>query len=196
MSLAACATAVVAAVPPTIVTTPVGPLPLGVVLLAIAGAETGGTWDLWAVGDCGLGGPACGRCADGQSGGTSWGPWQIHNVHAAYLTQASGTAAPRGWRTWLADPAHSVQAALYVWREQGLTAWTTYQTGAWRAYLPPAVAALAARGVVLRPAPPPPAAGAMLGWGLLTVAGVAGLTAAGAALAPALRPILARAGVH
>ena len=152
MSLAEAVAAAQGAFPWVTVGTSAGSLPLPVVMVAIAGAESG--WDPTARGDYGRD-PGYGLC-DGYS---SWGLWQIHNVHAAYLTQVSGTSSPCGWAAWLFNPAHNAQAAASVWRSQGLTAWTSYTNGAWRQYLPAAEAAFGqtAGGAAPSPAPAPSA---------------------------------------
>lgn len=128
--------------PDTTVSTSHGVLPLRVVLTSIAGSES--DWDATADGDCGLGGPACGTCSgDGQSA-TSWGMWQIHNVHSAYLAQQTGSSNPCIWRQWLFNPANNAKAALSIYQSQGLGAWSTYNDGSWAQHITDAQSALAA----------------------------------------------------
>lgn len=156
MSIQQAAAAAVAVFPHTMIATTAGTLALPVVMTAISGAETGGTWDPSAGGDCGMGGPACGPCLFGGTGATSWGLWQIHNVHAPYLTQVTGSTNPCTWASWLADPIQCAHAALAVLRgTNGLNNWTTYQDGSYRSYLPAATSAVAAAGAPVGSAPGP-----------------------------------------
>jgi hypothetical protein len=140
VSIQDAAQAAVTTFPEALVQTPDGTFPLPVVMVAIAGAESG--WDDSAQGDYGLGGPSCG-------GYTSWGLWQVHNVHAAYLTQQTGSSDPCVWARWLYDPANNAAAAWALLSGDvpgGLSNWTTWNTGAYRAYLGQAAAAVAAVG--------------------------------------------------
>lgn len=149
MSLQDCAAAAVATFPVAIVQTPAGPMPLRVVMVAIAGAES--TWRDKAAGDFGVGGRA--QCA----GYTSFGLWQVNTIHAAYLASATGSQNACSWAAWLEVPANCARAALAVYASQGLGAWTTYQDGRWRAYLAQAQQAVAAAEGP--PPPPPPRSG-------------------------------------
>jgi hypothetical protein len=172
MSVAQAAAAAVAVFPNVTVTTTAGPLPLPVIMVAIAGAESG--WNPTALGDYGYGGPTCPT----YGGATSFGLWQIHNIHAAYLATLAGSSDPCVWIPWLFDPLHNAVAAYGIYRGPiGLGNWTTYLNGAWRTYLPTATAAVAA---VRRTSSPPPSAGlpqgqtATAGWvGWLVVGGAA-----------------------
>ena len=155
MSLQACARAAATTFPAVTVQTPAGALPLRAVMVSIAGAETGGSWVDNAAGDplsiYSDGGAS--EAAYSCGGRTSFGLWQINlPAHYPYLRSATGSASPCSWATWLYNPGNCALAALAVYRSQGLGAWTTYQTGAWRAYLPQAQAAVAA-------VQPPPARG-------------------------------------
>jgi hypothetical protein len=85
--------------------TPNGTYPLPVVMVAIAGAESSYQND--AKGDYGLGGPTC-------DGSTSWGLWQIHNVHSQYLTQVTGSSNPCDWENWCFNPNNNAKAALAI----------------------------------------------------------------------------------
>lgn len=108
---------------------------LPTLMVAIAGAESG--WVDDRAGDPGTGPGSCG-------GYTSFGLWQIHlPAHASMLEQLMGSADPCAQAAWLAVPEHCARAALLVYQSQGLGAWTSWQTGAWRAYLPQAQAAIA-----------------------------------------------------
>jgi hypothetical protein len=113
------------------------PPAIQVTMVAIAGAES--AWDPQAAGDPCAANPGVPCCA----GATSFGLWQIHTVHAAYLRQVTGSNDPCVWRAWLSDPVHNAQAAYAVYRSQGFAAWTTYTSGAYRAYLAAAQQAVA-----------------------------------------------------
>jgi hypothetical protein len=172
MSAAQAAQAALAAFPDIPVTTSAGTYPLPVVMVAIAGAESG--WNPDALGDYGLGGPTCPT----YGSATSFGLWQIHNVHAAYIAAQAGSADPCVWIPWLFDPAHNAAVAASIYRSQGLAAWTTYTNGQYQAFLTAAQQAVAqaqAAGsaapsapapAVLPPAPSVPGPN-WLGWGLL-----------------------------
>lgn len=105
---------------------------LAALMVAIAGRESG--WNPSADGDSiytypqlsGL--PNC-------HGYTSFGLWQINSSHSAYLKQATGSSDPCVWAQWLHDPLNNARAADVILRYQGLSAWTTYVTGAYRAFL-------------------------------------------------------------
>lgn len=126
MAISDCTLAAVVTFPNTIIQTPYGAFALPVVMIAIAGAESG--WDDASEGDWGDGGSTC-------DGSTSWGLWQIHNVHSTWLINATGSTNPCVWQQWLSTPTNNAQAALAIYEGQGLTAWTTYQTGAYKQYL-------------------------------------------------------------
>ena len=170
MSIQQAVQAVQGAFPNISVPTTHGSFPLWVVMVAISGAETGGTWNPTAGGDCGLGGPSCGPCLFGGTGATSWGLWQIHNVHATYLTTQTHSADPCVWRQWLEDPDHNAQAAASVWRSQGLAAWTTYLDGHWATFIPAARQALATARPTSTSTPTPTvtAGWMLLGLGVIT----------------------------
>lgn len=140
MSLAQAVAAAQGAFPAVTVSTPAGPYPLPVVMVAIAGAES--SWNPQALGDYGDGGPTC--PAIGTA--TSFGLWQIHNVHAAYIAQQAGSSDPCVWIPWLFTPAHNAAVAASLVRSPGLSAWTTYRTGAWQRYLGAAQAAFSPAG--------------------------------------------------
>ncbi|MHB1870878.1 MAG: hypothetical protein ACYCT1_08490 [Steroidobacteraceae bacterium] len=137
MSIQDAAAAAASTFPFVNVPTPYGTFSLPVLMTAIAGAETGGTFDDASPGDYGLGGPSCG-------GATSWGLWQVHNVHSNLLTQLSGSTDPCQWAAWLADPMNCARAAMAVYQSQGLGAWTTWQEGTYSGWLQPAVQAVTA----------------------------------------------------
>lgn len=112
--------------------------PEAVTFAAIAGAESSFGTNNW--GDYGLGQPAC-------HGYTSLGGWQINlPAHAEYLASVTHSSDPCTWAHWLLDLRQNAQAALSVFRSAGnrFTPWTTYQTGAYRAYLTTAEIAVAA----------------------------------------------------
>lgn len=194
MAIAQIAQAAQAVFPTTPVETSAGRLSLRTVMLAIAGAETGGSYNAGAAGDCGLPGPSCGPCDDGGEGATSWGAWQIHSVHSAYLERATGSSDPCAWRTFLSDPVNCARAALAVYDGQGLGAWTTYNTGAYRAHLAQAEAALASLssggGQLGRLGAPSPGPSGPPAWMLAVGAG--GVVVGAGVVAIALRPDLGR----
>jgi hypothetical protein len=171
MSIASAASAAVATFPWVNVTTPFGAYALPVVMVAIAGAETGGTYDDAAAGDFGLGGPSC-------NGATSWGLWQIHNVHAQLLTQLSGSSDPCAWASWLSNAANCARAALAVYQSQGLGAWTTWNEGTYSGWLPAAQKAVTAAA----PTPlPQPTTSQVPGWVYVGL-GLVGAVLAGAGI--------------
>lgn len=129
-----CAEAALAVFGTSKIETPHGDYILPVVMTAIAGAESG--WIADRNGDKDLPGPNC-------DGYTSWGLWQIHSVHSAYLTAQTGSSDPCVWAKWLSDPTNNAKAAVAIYEGQGLAAWTTYNTGAYLAYLSAAQAAVA-----------------------------------------------------
>ena len=142
--------------PSVTVQTPAGTLPLRAVMVAIAGAES--AWVDNAAGDplsiYRDGGAS--EAAYSCGGRTSFGLWQINlPAHYPYLRTATGSTSPCAWAAWLYTPGNCARAALAVLGSQppfNLGAWTTYQTGAWRAYLAQAQAAVAS-------AQPPPTRG-------------------------------------
>jgi hypothetical protein len=141
VSIAQAAGAAVATFPDVPVSTPYGVYPLPVVMVAIAGAETGGTFAVNAAGDPATDYPGVPSC----SGWTSFGLWQVHLVHGALLQQLTGSADPCVWASWLAVPANCAQAALQVMGpEHALTPWTTWNEGTYSGWLPDAEAAVRA----------------------------------------------------
>lgn len=142
MSIQQAAAAAVSVFPATTVNTSRGRLPLRVVMVAISGAESG--WTPTADGDCGLGGPSCGSCPGTGGLATSWGLWQIHNVHSAYLAQQTGSTSPCAWRSWLFTPHNNAQAALHIYQSQGLGAWGAYNDGSWASHISAAQSAVQA----------------------------------------------------
>ena len=97
------------------VTTPDGVYALPIVMVAIAGAESGYNAGAWAWD----GDPQYGVCA----GATSFGLWQIHNVHYA------GGLSFCDWAHSLLNPLTNAEAAAAVLGSnpaQGLQAWTTW----------------------------------------------------------------------
>lgn len=97
--------------PPTPVRTPEGTHSLISVMVAIAGAES--DWDPHAAGDPGMRDPSCDGVAHGRAvvAATSWGLWQIHNVHADLLRAATGAEDACVWAEWLYDPVNNARAA-------------------------------------------------------------------------------------
>lgn len=124
MSIQQAAQAAVQTFPNTSITMPGGVIvPLRVLMVAIAGQES--SWNATAKGDYGLGGPTC------SDGFTSWGLWQIHNVHSAYLTQQAGSSNPCTWEQWLFNPLHNAKVAWSLWQssvQAGLPGWWPWQS--------------------------------------------------------------------
>jgi len=148
MSVQQAAQAAVAVFPAGVrIATPRGTYSLRTVMVAIAGAESG--WNPTEAGDYGLD-SQYGLC----QGASSWGLWQIHNVHAAYLQRVTGSSDPCAWAQWLFDPVHNAEAAYSVYRSQGLAAWTTWQTGAYLGFLEAAQAAVQAAEAASAPTTP------------------------------------------
>lgn len=88
------------------------------ILVAIAGAESG--YNPEAVGDS----------------GTSIGLFQIHiPAHRKKLEQWTGSKDVKDWIEWLKNAENNIYAAAQVYKSQGLGAWTTYRTGAYKKYL-------------------------------------------------------------
>lgn len=107
-----------------------GPANVARTMAAIALAESGGRVS------------ATHKNADGS---VDRGLWQINSSHAAYDPARL-----------VSDPLYNARAAVAVYRSQGLGAWTTYSSGAYRQYLqraPGAVAAGVAPGTVPRTRP-------------------------------------------
>lgn len=153
MAIADAAAAAKAIFPPTPIQTPDGTYSLVAIMVAIAGAES--AWDPRAAGDPGLRGPSCDGVADGRAivAATSWGLWQVHNVHADFLRAATGADDACVWAEWLYDPVNNARAALHVLGaapQRGLENWSTWGGrwaqwaaghGPYRRYLAEAVAA-------------------------------------------------------
>ena len=88
------------------------------ILTAIAGAESG--YNPKAIGDS----------------GTSIGLFQIHiPSHRRELEQWTGSKDVKDWIEWLQNAENNIYAAAQVYKSQGLGAWTTYKTGAYKKYL-------------------------------------------------------------
>lgn len=180
MSIQQTAQAAVAVFPRSSITTSQGVLPLRVVMVAISGAETGGTWDPSAVGDPCTAYPSLPCC----QGGTSFGLWQIHTVHSAYLTRITGSSNACDWLAWLSTPKNCAIAAYNIYQSQGLNAWSTYANGSWAAHIAAARSAVQAAenatapGVAAVVTPLRPVLSRrVVGWGLVGLAAVAaGLT--------------------
>lgn len=65
-----------------------------------------------------------------SNGTTDYGLWQINSSHTQFDSQRL-----------LSDPLYNAQAAVSVFKSQGLTAWTTYTSGAYRQFLAGAASA-------------------------------------------------------
>lgn len=168
------ARAAVATFPNITIRTPDGDFPLAVVMVAIGGAETGGTWSATSQGDYGLGSPSC-------HGYTSFGVWQVHlPAWADVIARVSGVPAtnPCGQAQWLYDVGNCAQMANIILTSNPvphLVNWTTWQNGAYRNYLSVAQAAVSA----VQPAAPvsnPTYSGGRTLSGVLIIAAIAGVT--------------------
>lgn len=105
------------------------------ILAAIAGAES--SYDLSVVNDT------------PSTGDYSVGAWQINYYGSLYAGRVAQFGTPRHLARSTVD--NQASAAHQIWAEQGLGAWSTYTSGAYRAYL---------RGNL--PAGPPPSHQAQL----------------------------------
>lgn len=96
------------------------------IMAAIAEAESSGNPDATHV---------------NSNGSTDYGLWQINSVHANLL-------AGKNWH----DPAANAQMAYAIYQQQGLSAWSTYTSGAYKRYtsatLPAGVVGIATSGAV------------------------------------------------
>ncbi|MDE3095774.1 MAG: hypothetical protein KGK07_07220 [Chloroflexota bacterium] len=127
-----------------------GEKPTAVVMLAVFGAESGGTWDRRTRGDSIA---ELAAWPESQAmvrecncvGYGSWGAPQIFMpVHAAWLKEQTGVDSPCFWAAWLCEVPHAVEAAAVILASQGPGAWSTYTGGEWLAHLAQAQAAYAA----------------------------------------------------
>jgi hypothetical protein len=152
--IAAIAQAAVATFPDVLIPTPLGGLPLPVVMVSIAGEESCG-FNAQAAGDCGYDLPACGSCTCGPgTGATSWGAWQIHSIHEDYLRGVTGSSDPCVWSRWLFDPLNCAKAALWLYQgPSGLDNWTTWTSGTWERSLSQAQMAVTAANANGAPTP-------------------------------------------
>jgi hypothetical protein len=83
---------------------------------------------------------------------TSWGLWQIHMpAHHDKLERHTGSTEPCNWARELCDPHFNAVLAHEVWVEQGFSAWSTYNNGAYRTKLIAATVAVDAALEILRP---------------------------------------------
>lgn len=131
-----------------------------ITMVAIAGAESG--WRNDAAGDHYSIFPPDQQPTYRQyscQGYTSWGLWQINmRWHHPRLYDATLSTDPCVWAAYLSDPGANAYLAHEIWATQGLTAWSTYNNGAYRAYIAQATTAVdEALGVQPpRPVIPPP----------------------------------------
>ena len=145
-SVVTVASAAAATFPATTVQTPYGAYPLPVVMAAIAMAEDGGgtgPGDPLSIYQDGGAAEQAWSCG----GYTSFGAWQVNlPANHALVASLSGIGDPCGMATWLQDYGNCAQAALAIYRSQGLGAWTTYQEGTYSGWLPAAAQALGVGG--------------------------------------------------
>jgi hypothetical protein len=187
MSIQQAAEAAVQVFPNTVIDTPGGRLPLRVVMVAIAGRQSG--WNPRANGDAkgtcpGCYGPCCyGYGLSGYQCYTSWGLWQIHNSAHRYLEQRTGSTNACVWAQWLYDPVHNAEAAYYLYQVQGLDVawggggsyWTANQIPKFLKAAQAAVAAAEARQARRSPAHPAsgPSVWVWIGLGAAALGGTA-----------------------
>lgn len=109
------------------------PPDLAIVMVAIAGAESGyrldargdhlSIFDPWT--QVRIRPYSCG-------GYTSFGPYQVHlPAHYPRLRELTGSSDPCVWAAWLFDPDNSARIAREIYDRQGFSAWTAYNTGAY-----------------------------------------------------------------
>lgn len=73
----------------------------------------------------------------------SFGPWQVFlGVHTQMVELLSGLKGPCPLANWLCNPYNGARAARAILRGQGLSAWTTYNTGQYQAFVNEASAAI------------------------------------------------------
>jgi len=122
MSIQQAAEAVVKVFPNVTVATPGGPLPLRVLMVALAGPQS--QYDPTVRGDY-YG--TCRSCYPPYicDGYTSFGLWQVHlPAWYPYLAAVTRSAKPCDWAQWLYNPLNSARAAYHIYRSaQGLNAW-------------------------------------------------------------------------
>ena len=94
------------------------------------------------------------------NGYTSIGAWQINmRWHYPALNAATGSWDPCVWATWLYNLDHSASLAHAIWESSGFGAWSTFNSGAYLAYLDAATVAVAFAAPPIGPPPgplPPP----------------------------------------
>lgn len=85
----------------------------------------------------------------------SFGLWQIFlGVHHTMVEQMSSLTAPCEQAAWLKDPNNNARAMAAILANSSYSAWSTYNNGAYKQYLPAAHAAL--REQVTQPTNNPP----------------------------------------
>lgn len=128
------------------------PASIQLVMVAIAGPESAGTFSSTIQGDK-IGSTY--TLANGQTGTipnspyncggyTSFGPWQVNlPANHALIQKLMRVSNPCQQADWITGSyVNSAQAALAVYRRQGFGAWTTYKEGTYTAWLPAAAKAL------------------------------------------------------
>lgn len=110
------------------------PLPVAIIMTAIAGAES--HWNPQAAGDCWGGYWSCRRCQ-------SWGLWQIRMpVWHRVLRELGAPASPCDMARWLTNPENNARAADAVLQQHGLNAWSSYVSERWQRHAVAAVNAV------------------------------------------------------
>jgi len=127
--------------PTTPISTSAGMLPLRVVMVAIAGAEdnfTNGPGDK-------INGSSIPYTTWNCNGYTSLGTWQIHiPVHFDLVTKlmtqsgAKSVTDPCAMAQWLSNYQNCAGVAAYIAGNDGggLSAWTTWNDGSWKQFIP------------------------------------------------------------
>ena len=126
-----------------------------ITMVAIAGAESG--WRNDARGDHYSIFPPDQQATYRQyscDGYTSWGLWQVNmRWHYPRLQEVTFSTDPCVWAAQLSNPGFNAVMAAEIRSGQGLSAWSTYNNGAYRSFIDQATAAVdEALGV----GPPPP----------------------------------------
>jgi hypothetical protein len=129
-----------------------------ITMVAIAGGESGWINDRPSGVDV-VGGP--GDRPEWQqyacNGVYSWGLYQVHMPsHHARLQDVTFSTDPCVWRDHLINPGFATVMAAEILAGQGLSAWSIYNNGAYRAYIDQATAAVDAALGGAPPSPIPP----------------------------------------
>lgn len=174
------------------------PRDTAITMVAISGAESG--WRNDAAGDHWSIFPPDQQATYRQyscQGYTSWGLWQVNmRWHYPRLQDATGSSDPCVWASYLSNPGANALMAAEILAGQGLSAWSTYNVGSYRAYIAQATAAVDAALGVQPPTPYiPPPIWPPLPAGFLSLA-LVNPAAAGRSVAPPSRAVEPPPGYH